>query len=926
MTPVPRKHCLRCLKFHLINGARYYDEMSDSRGARSRNYYRGRAQDSDRGRSDRRTDPRRDDRPSEGTRGYPPSRPGPAPGGPPAPRPSTSAGTSSGSYHTTARGEQHRSADTRPSHSETGSETASIAGSTTGESSTAARGAMRGRRVLPVNIITRPRTLTTKQGSHGMPVSLKANYFKLLTTTDWSLYKYCVDYNPPIDHNVIKKALLREHREKLGAYIFDGSQLYTSTRLPSPLTLTSVRNAHAGGNGIAAREQEVIEITIKETGEMTKGDHHYLQFFNIIMRKCLDYLELKLVGRNYFDPYNKAEVREFRLELWPGYVTSIRQHEHDILMCAEIAHKVMRSETLLDVLGDCYHNNPQNYQNAFTNAVLGTVVLTDYNNNTYKIDDVDYSVSPSSTFTKKNGETISYFDYYRAKYNINIQNAKQPLLVSKAKQRDRRAGVDEVVYLIPELCRSTGINDNMRKNFKLMSALAKYTRVSPFDRMKKLAAFNQRLYSVPNVVQELTSWNLKLDTNLVNLTGRVLPTDEIIFPNAKVKINPDAKWTNQMRDKVMLSCGKLDNWALIVPEKAKQGLQQFVQALTRVAGAMNFIIGQPRVYDIRDDNPGTYADCLDYITSKSSPMLICCVVLSNRLDRYTAIKKKCCVDKPVPTQVLIKKSTDPGKSMMSIATKVAIQMNCKIGGIPWSISIPLNGLMVVGFDVCHDAGSREKDFGAMVASLDANFGRYYSAVSSHTNGEELSNDLSVNLCKALDTYKRYNASLPKRILIYRDGVGEGQVHFVLQHEVAQIKAKLEKIYERPENVKLGYVIVTKKINTRLFAKEGSGNPLPGTIVDDVVTDPTRYDFLIVAQHVTQGTVTPTSYNVIEDTTGLDADKLQRITYKLCHLYFNWSGTVRVPAPCQYAHKLAFLVSQAIHTSPSTTLETLLYFL
>jgi aubergine-like protein len=36
--------------------------------------------------------------------------------------------------------------------------------------------------------------------------------------------------------------------------------------------------------------------------------------------------------------------------------------------------------------------------------------------------------------------------------------------------------------------------------------------------------------------------------------------------------------------------------------------------------------------------------------------------------------------------------------------------------------------------------------------------------------------------------------------------------------------------------------------------------------------------------------------------------------------------VRVPAPCQYAHKLAYLVSQAIHKPPSTELDELLYFL
>ena len=49
----------------------------------------------------------------------------------------------------------------------------------------------------------------------------------------------------------------------------------------------------------------------------------------------------------------------------------------------------------------------------------------------------------------------------------------------------------------------------------------------------------------------------------------------------------------------------------------------------------------------------------------------------------------------------------------------------------------------------------------------------------------------------------------------------------------------------------------------------------------------RYDFFIVSQCVRQGTVGPTHYNVISDSSGLKPDHLQRLTYKLCHLYYNW---------------------------------------
>lgn len=37
----------------------------------------------------------------------------------------------------------------------------------------------------------------------------------------------------------------------------------------------------------------------------------------------------------------------------------------------------------------------------------------------------------------------------------------------------------------------------------------------------------------------------------------------------------------------------------------------------------------------------------------------------------------------------------------------------------------------------------------------------------------------------------------------------------------------------------------------------------------------RYDYFLVSQHVRQGTVTPTHYNVVSDTSGLKADHMQK---------------------------------------------------
>lgn len=59
--------------------------------------------------------------------------------------------------------------------------------------------------------------------------------------------------------------------------------------------------------------------------------------------------------------------------------------------------------------------------------------------------------------------------------------------------------------------------------------------------------------------------------------------------------------------------------------------------------------------------------------------------------------------------------------------------------------------------------------------------------------------------------------------------------------MAEIKKKLAEIYAGAE-YKLAFIIVSKRINTRIFLDRGrtGENPRPGTVIDDVVTLPERY--------------------------------------------------------------------------------------
>ncbi|XP_037029496.1 protein aubergine-like [Bradysia coprophila] len=783
------------------------------------------------------------------------------------------------------------------------------------------RGSVRARNIITDIIQTKPQNIQSKKGTSGQPVALLTNHFRLLKQPNWQLYQYRVDFSPQIELRGLRNRLIYEQKPTLGGYLFDGTMLFLSVKLPNEVTEFMSKN----------REGEPIQTTVKYINPIDMTAAVSVQILNLILRRSMEALKLQLVGRNFFDAVAKVDIPQHQLQLWPGYLTSIRQHENDIMLCAEVTNKVMRTETLYDILQNCVQNERSNFQIAYETAVLGMTVLTAYNNKTYRIDGIDFKMSPKETFDTRDGGKISFVQYYKDKYHLSIRDANQPLLVSKSKERDRRGGEPELILLVPELCRATGLTDNMRGDHRLMSAVAVYTRLAPKARIDRLNAFNQRLQNTAESTLNLKEWNFTLDKNMVQVNGRQLANEKIVFGNNKTAVtNHEADWSREFRNISMYTSQHLKNWVVIVPQRKRREAEDFIGILQRAGSGMRYEVVKPQIIDIPDDRGQTYSNALDQ-AFRGDPQLVMCIVLNNNGDKYSLIKKKCCVERAIPSQVMVVKTITPkqGKelgSLMSVGTKVAIQINSKLGGAPWMVEMPIPGLMVVGFDVCHDAKDKSKSYGALVASMDMKKAQnYFSAVTPHKNGEELSNQLALNIVKALMCFKGQHNALPERIVIYRDGVGEGQTNYVFEHEVKNILSKLNEHYgSAAKELKFSFIVVSKRINTRFF--KGGINPNPGTVVDDIVTLPERFDFFLNSQYVRNGTVSPTNYNVLYDTSGLSPDRLQILSYKMTHLYYNWSGTLAVPAVCQYAHKLAFLVGNFIHQSPSNILEKQLYFL
>lgn len=247
------------------------------------------------------------------------------------------------------------------------------------------------------------------------------------------------------------------------------------------------------------------------------------------------------------------------------------------------------------------------------------------------------------------------------------------------------------------------------------------------------------------------------------------------------------------------------------------------------------------------------------------------------------------------------------------------------------VNCPLGNAMTIGFDIAKDSNNRNTIYGCLVATMDLKKEIGFFSVASKVDGQDCSRELAINVFKALNAYEQKHNTLPSYIFFYRGGVGEGDIEYVNEIEKKHLESKLKERYSnRPEpmELKLIFIIVSKSTNTRLFLRNGSDvrNPEPGTVVDSTITLDERYEFFLVSQRASQGTISPTNYNVIGDTSGLTPEKIQTWTYIQTHMYYNWYGTTRIPAVLQYANKMGFLLSNYMHRVPDERICDKLFFL
>ncbi|XP_020631825.1 piwi-like protein 1 isoform X2 [Orbicella faveolata] len=645
-------------------------------------------------------------------------------------------------------------------------------------------------RDIPSDPATKPAHVVDKKGGTGKTIQLVTNHFRLMTKPNFAVYQYDVSFNPEIESKRLRVALLKSQSAVIGqVHAFDGRMLFLPLRLADQVTKLNLET----------RSGNAVEMTITLTNEIPKDSPSMLQLYNIIFRRILKNIGMQQVGRNYYHIDHPIMIDKFKLELWPGYTTSIMPYETEVLLSADVSHKVLRQTTVLEYLYELYNTvNQRDFHSTATKKLVGQIILTRYNNKTYRIDDIKWDVFPSHTFHgrfKGVERDISYIEYYQETYERTITDRDQPLLVSRLKKLPgQKMRIPEgELFLVPELCFLTGLTDEMRNDFMLMKDLAVHTRVDPKARNQSLMRFMGSIQSNEESAAELSGWNLEFEKTTLNLPGRVLPAEKIYQKNKSYSYDPkSADWSKEMRGNPLHSTVNLENWILVYTQRDTGNAKDFSQTLRKVCGPMGISVANHIDCPIQNDRTETYLSAIKNNVSPALQMVVT-ILTTNRKDRYDAIKKLCCLEKPVPSQVIVGRTISKKQMLMSVCTKIGIQLNVKLGGEAWAVEIPLQRTMVIGIDCYHDSSTKGRSVGGFVASMNKTLTKYYSKVSFQHTGMELIDQLKTNMTAALRRYHEVNGDLPERIIIYRDGVGDGQLRLVVEHEVPQLKASFQDI-------------------------------------------------------------------------------------------------------------------------------------
>ncbi|XP_074330533.1 protein argonaute 2-like [Apium graveolens] len=708
----------------------------------------------------------------------------------------------------------------------------------------------------------------------------------------------------------------------------------------------------------------VNELKLSKLKNYLRGDlmimpRDILQGLDLVMKENPSRHRISIGRSTYSREFRREDDLRCGLAAFKGFQQSLKPTSQGLALCLDYSVLAFRKRMpVIDFLKEHLRgfvgvNDIRRLKRDVLYALKGLKV-----NVTHRITKQKYTISgltdqntkdltfPLEDPEGKNPPTrVSLVTYFKEKHGMEIMHKNIPCLdVGKNHRKN---------YVPLEFCVLVEGQRYPKENLdKDAALLLKRISLAPALERKNTICQMVRADDAPCGGELIKNFGMDVVKNMTSVVGRILsPPDLKLATSAGkiqvIKVDKEKCQWNLIKNSVV--DGKsVDNWALIdfssFDRYNRLDKDNFVRNLR--GRCKNLGIGMAEPHACRATDMHAFTDVnrlrelletvIDEARRKSKGQLqIVLCVMSGKHPGYKYLKWVSETQIGVITQCCL--SSHANKGSDQYLANLALKINAKLGGsnVELNDSLPCLGggdpVMFVGADVNHPGAWNMTcpSIAAVVASMNCPTPtRYAARVSPQTHRKEKIVNFGAMCLDLVNTFAKINNVKPKKIVVFRDGVSEGQFDMVLNEELQDLKMA---IYEENYRPTITFVVAQKRHHTRLFLEDQGGdgrrNISPGTVVDTVVVHPFEFDFYLCSHYGSLGTSKPTHYYVLSDEHNFTSDQLQKLIYQLCFTFARCTKPVSLVPPVYYADLVAYrgrmfqevlMEMQSPHSASSTT--------
>ncbi|KAG8385134.1 hypothetical protein BUALT_Bualt03G0010200 [Buddleja alternifolia] len=801
-----------------------------------------------------------------------------------------------------------------------------------------------------------------KRPDHGGTVAIKTvklhvNHFPVKFDPKRTIIHYDVDVKPapstdrrPMKRTV-RKSDLRVIRDKLFSddprfdilqTAYDGEKnIFSAVKLPTgefQVNLADDEGAKSGSYIFTIKF--VNELKLSKLKDYLRGSLSYsprdiLQGMDLVMKENPSGRRI-CVGRSFYSP---EYMTDFDLNngvaAYQGFQQSLKPTSQGLALCLDYSVLTFRKPwPVIEFLTEHLErfggvNDVKSRRRDVNNALKGLKVRVIHRRTKqkYTIAGLTEEDARDCYFDLVDPEgnnppqRISLVRYFQDKWNRNIMHQNVPCLELGKNNRSNKVPIEFCVLVEGQRYPKEYLDDD-RALFLKDLTLAK-----PWVRKRTINEMVQAEDGPCGAVSR--NFGIEVDVNMTNVVGRVISAPELKLggPNP-VRVDADKRQWNLL-GKSFVDAKSVDRWALLEftdgDRKKKLQVNEFINNLMGRCRNLGIRMEVPllhrvtRMYEFSSVN--RLENLLKNVVEESTRLakgklqLIVCV-MTKKDPGYKFLKWVSETRIGVVTQCCLSGQANKPKGQDQYFSNLCLKINVKLGGSNFVLNGKLphfdigDDVMFIGADVNHPGAMNAScpSIAAVVGTVNwpaAN--RYAARVAPQAHRTEKIINFGTMCADLVNTYAQLNRVKPRKIVVFRDGVSDGQFGMLLEEELLDLK---KAIYDNHYQPTITLIVAQKRHQTRLFIENrhdggASGNVPPGTVVDTKIVHPFDFDFYLCSHYGSLGTSKPTHYYVLWDENGFKSDLLQKLIYDMCFTFARCTKPVSLVPPVYYADLVAY---------------------